>query len=179
MTLVRFQTIIAPRVSPISDFNDGMMQPVSNNENFRAFMNLSKATNGAYHSAALKFGLSDSSFDILYFLGTEGSLTQKDLCLLTFSSKQTVNSSVQKMIKSGLIRIDEPHGQEKRGREKTLVLTEQGLKLAQETTLKVLEAEKRAFNSLDAKAQEQLVALSTQFTHALVDEIDALKPLSN
>lgn len=152
---------------------------MSNNENFRVFMNLSKAANGAYHSAALKFGLSDSSFDILYFLGTEGPLTQKDLCLLTFSSKQTVNSSVQKMIKSGLIRVDEPQGQEKRGREKLLVLTDEGTKLAQETTQRVFEAEKRAFKSLNAHDQEQLVALSTQFTHALVKEIDALEPLSD
>lgn len=42
-------------------------------------MNLSKETNVAYRNAAHKYGLSDSAFDILYFLETEGPLTQKEL----------------------------------------------------------------------------------------------------
>lgn len=137
-------------------------------------MNLSKETNVAYHNAAHKYGLSDSAFDILYFLGTEGPLTQKDLRLLTYSSKQTVNSSVQKMIKLGFIYIDEA-----RGREKVLGLTEKGAAFAKATTQKVYEAEQRAFESLDARGQEELLALLTQFTRALIQEIDALEPLSD
>lgn len=40
------------------------------------------------------------------------------------------------------------------------------------------EAERRAFESLGARDQEKLLALSAQFTHALVQEIDALEPLT-
>ncbi len=137
-------------------------------------MNLSKETNVAYHNAAHKFGLSDSAFDILYFIGTEGPLTQKELRLLTYSSKQTVNSSVQKMIKLGLIYVDEA-----RGREKALALTEKGHAFAQATTQKVYEAEQRAFESLPARDQEKLLTLSSQFTQMLVQEIDALEPLND
>lgn len=147
---------------------------MSKDDRFRAFMSLSKETNVAYHNAAHKYGLSDSAFDILYFLGTEGSLTQKELCLLTYSSKQTVNSSVQKMIKLGFIYIDEA-----RGREKVLGLTEKGVAFAKATTQKVYEAEQRAFESLDVRDQEKLLALSTQFTRALIQEIDVLEPLSD
>ncbi len=146
---------------------------MSKDDRFRAFMNLSKETNVAYRNAAHKYGLSDSAFDILYFLETEGPLTQKELRLPTYSSKQTVNSSVQKMIKLGFIYIDEA-----RGREKVLRLTEKGLTFAQATTQKVYEAERRAFESLGARDQEKLLALSAQFTHALVQEIDALEPLT-
>lgn len=145
---------------------------MSKDNRFRAFMNLSKETNVAYHNAASKFGLSDSAFDILYFIGTEGPLTQKELRLLTYSSKQTVNSSVQKMIKLGLLYVDEA-----RGREKALALTEKGLAFAQATTQKVYEAEQRAFESLNARDQEKLLALSAQFTQMLVQEIEALNPL--
>ena len=143
---------------------------MNKNERFKSFMDITKETNEAYHRAAQHFGLSDSTFDILYFLDTEGSLTQKELSVLMYSSKQTVHSAVQSMIQKGLVYFDGV-----RGREKTLALTEEGLKLAHETTHHVYLAEQKAFNSFSTADQIQIIALSTQFVRKLNEEIENLK----
>ena len=61
-----------------------------------------KELNEIYHSMALKTGLSDSAFDIFYAIAVIGDgCLQRDICQMTFLSKQTIHSSVRKLEKEG------------------------------------------------------------------------------
>ena len=62
----------------------------------KEFNRIFKECNHIYHDIALKLGLSDSGFDILYTLCEIGDgCLQKDICDATMLSKQTIHSSVQ------------------------------------------------------------------------------------
>ena len=64
----------------------------------KEFNRIFKKCNHIYHDIALKLGLSDSGFDILYTLCDIGDgCLQKDICDATMLSKQTIHSSVQKL----------------------------------------------------------------------------------
>ena len=61
----------------------------------------------AYSSAATQVGLSDSALDVLWALydAGEGCL-QRDICAFSCLGKQTVNSSVHKLVKEGMLRLE-------------------------------------------------------------------------
>ncbi len=88
-----------------------------------------------YHEAALKFGLSDSAFQILYALCNRGgSCPLHDICSLFGASKQTINSALKQLEHSGHICLtDGP------GRKKYLRLTRQGRALSDRAIRPTLE----------------------------------------
>ena len=62
-----------------------------------------KETDAIYHSAAVRFGLSDSAFWILYAIAdSQRTYTQNELCGAWSYSKQTVNSAIQSLIRQGV-----------------------------------------------------------------------------
>ena len=63
----------------------------------RKYNNLFRLENELYHDIAVKMGLSDSAFGILYWLDDLGDgCLQRDVCVASDLTKQTVNSSVHK-----------------------------------------------------------------------------------
>lgn len=68
------------------------------NERIREFKKIDKELNDLYHGLALKIGISDSAFTILYVICELGDgCLQRDICYEAFASKQTVNSSIRKL----------------------------------------------------------------------------------
>lgn len=64
----------------------------------RAFNCLYKEVDEIYHEIALKMGMSDSGFIILYALAELGDgCLQKDIVGMYYISKQTVNSSISNL----------------------------------------------------------------------------------
>ena len=70
----------------------------------REFNCLYKEVDEIYHEIALKMGISDSGFIILYALAELGDgCLQKDIAKIYYISKQTVNSSISNLKKNGYV----------------------------------------------------------------------------
>ena len=110
-------------------------------------------TDEIYRQGARKAGLSDSAFGILYSLMLNDGLTQKQLCERSFTAKQTVSSSVRRLVERGLALPEE--GSE---RNAPIWLTAAG----------------RAVEALNASERATLARLLERYTTALRTEFGAL-----
>ena len=102
-----------------------------------------KEQDALYHGVAVKYGLSDTALWILYLVSEgSGSMTQQDLCRQNCFAKQTINTAVNSLVKSGFLeRIPIPGTRNHKG----LHLTPAGLELASRTTERLKRAEETAY----------------------------------
>lgn len=108
----------------------------------REFNRLYKELDDLYHNLALRQGLSDSASIILYalYLLGDGCL-QRDICDLSYISKQTINSSIRRLEQDGYLYL-----QPGRGRDMHICLTPEGRRLVEEKAAPVAAMEERAFS---------------------------------
>lgn len=117
---------------------------------------LYKENSAIYHDFCSRFRLSDSTFWILYTLrAEEPPVTQSDICITLFQPRQTVNSSLKKLEREGLLTLSGEGGR----RGKPVSLTPRGLELAAKTVDLVIESEQQAL--LDLSPDEQKLFLNT------------------
>jgi len=136
----------------------------------RAINAASKRIDEAYHRAARAAGLSDSSFDILYALHVAGEgCSQRRLCELCFTGKQTVNSAIKRLQDEGTIRV-EPGA----GRMTHVFLTARGRRIVGERIVPVIDAELAALAAIPSGQRAALVSALTTYSTALSDELDAI-----
>lgn len=115
---------------------------------------LYKENSAIYHDVCNRFGLSDSTFWILYILRTEEPpITQSDICVALSQPRQTVNSSLKKLEREGLLALSGEGGRH----GKPVSLTPQGLELAEKTVDRVIESEQKALLDLSPDEQKQLL----------------------
>ena len=74
-------------------------------ETIRAIDDFYRQADELYRQTAWRMGPPDCAFDIVYALVNEDGLTQKQLCELGFSSKQTVHSSIKRMVDKGVVEL--------------------------------------------------------------------------
>lgn len=130
----------------------------------------SKRIDDAYHRAARTAGLSDSSLDILYALHVSGEgCSQRQLCELCFTGKQTVNSAVKRLQADGTVRIESGTGRMTR-----IYLTEQGRRIVAERIVPVINAELAALRTIPAGRRAALTATLVAYSTALSSELDAI-----
>ncbi len=129
------------------------------------FNHVAGEIDAAYHTASVKLGLTDSERDILYILSQE-SVSQSDICAYTGMSKQTVNSSVQKMIQSGILN---PLSGE---RKEKLTFTEKGKDHVSQTVDKLIQAENRIFTHWSKKEQQEFIALNQKYLEMFLKELE-------
>ena len=113
-----------------------------------------------YHEIAMSQGLSDSAYAILYticFNGMDRCLLH-DICLYSGISKQTINSSLRKLEKEGVLYLRNVDG-----RSKEAVLTEKGKELCAKTVGQLLEAEDRFLQKWDSDDLFKYIELSERF----------------
>lgn len=123
------------------------------------YTRLHSEMDGLYHTLAVRAGLSDSALDILYALCVLGDgCLQRDVCALSFTSKQTIHSSIQKLEQDGLLRL-----QPGQGREVHIRLTPQGSRLIQEKVLPILDLERQAMACLSPEERESFLRLTRQY----------------
>lgn len=73
---------------------------------FQEFNRIDGQIQRSYHEAAVKMGLPDSEFWILYVLATnEPEMLQTELTAITGVSKTTINSALKKMERVGLLEL--------------------------------------------------------------------------
>ena len=123
------------------------------------YTRLHSEMDGLYHTLAVRAGLSDSALDILYALCVLGDgCLQRDVCALSFTSKQTIHSSIRKLEQDGLLRLQP--GQRREGH---IRLTPLGSRLIQEKVLPILDLERQAMACLSPEERESFLRLTRQY----------------
>jgi DNA-binding MarR family transcriptional regulator len=129
----------------------------------KEFNRIFKECNHIYHDIALKLGLSDSGFDILYTLCEIGDgCLQKDICDATMLSKQTIHSSVQKLAKDGYLSL-----QPGKGRDLHIHLTSAGKAFMEEKITPAIQTENLAFTDMSKDEQEEFLRLNRKYIDSL------------
>ena len=129
----------------------------------KEFNRIFKECNHIYHDIALKLGLSDSGFDILYTLCEIGDgCLQKDICDATMLSKQTIHSSVQKLARDGYLSL-----QPGKGRDLHIHLTSAGKALMEEKITPAIQTENLAFTDMSKDEQEEFLRLNRKYADSL------------
>lgn len=123
-----------------------------------------------YHDIAVKSGLSDCAFNILYSLAeNDGERPQSDIVKDTGISRQTVNSALRKLEKDGITYLKQGVG-----RNTVVCLTEKGLKLAENKITPVMEAEGSVFASWSQDELNSYFGLQLRFLNQLKAKVDLL-----
>lgn len=131
-----------------------------------------KEEDSVYHSAADKFGMSDTAMWILYVLSEPDScVTQQDLCRQGSFPKQTVNTAISNMVKNGYVTLEPIPGSRN---QKRIVLTDAGRELAIIKVDNLRKAEEKAYGALTFDELETYLALSKRLTDSLKKEISKL-----
>lgn len=134
-------------------------------QELREFNRLYKRLDDLYHSLSLKMGMSDSTFMILYTIAELGDgCSQKEICGQASVSKQTINSSIRKLEKGGIIRLEKGN----RGRELHIRLTETGKQTMREKIYPIMEAEDRAFIHMAAEERAEFLRLSRLYVDEMI-----------
>lgn len=131
----------------------------------KEFNRIYKKTNEIYHDIALRLGLSDSAFDILYSISELGDgCLPKDICNATCIPKQTIHSSIRQMEKSGYLTLSSG-----KGRSMHITLTDLGKNLLERTIYPVMQMEGEAFHCMTDEECQQMLALFGKYIQALGD----------
>ena len=131
----------------------------------KEFNRIYKKTNEIYHDIALRLGLSDSAFDILYSISELGDgCLQKDICNATCIPKQTIHSSIRQMEKSGYLTLSSG-----KGRSMHITLTDLVKNLLERTIYPVMQMEGEAFHCMTDEECQQMLALFGKYIQALGD----------
>lgn len=139
-------------------------------EELREYNRVYKETNEIYHSIAKGLGLSDSAFDVFYALYILGDgCQQKDICGYSYTSKQTIHSSIRRLEQEELLEA-----RPGRGREIRIFPTQAGRLLMKEKIAPVVEAENRALLRLPQKERQQFLRLLREYAGNLREEFPDL-----
>ena len=139
-------------------------------EKLQRINRLISETDGLYHQASLKIGLSDSASRILYALYTAGgSCPLSDIYKDAGISKQTVNSALRKLEEEGTVRLEQHHG-----KAKLVFLTEQGRGKANQTVSRLVDAEIGAFESWSEEEIDTYMALTNKYLETFREQVRKL-----
>lgn len=123
------------------------------------FNRVYKELDDLYHDIALKLGLSDSALTIFYAICELGDgCLQKDICDQSFCSKQTINSSIRKLEREGILYL-----QRGKGKNMHIYLTEQGREFVERRVQPAIDMENRAFLALTPEERSEFLRLSRKY----------------
>lgn len=128
------------------------------------YNNLWKEQNEIYSAAAKSYGLSDSAMWILYFLRLNGgSCMQRDINSQMAQPKQTINSAIKQLERSGYVSLSS--GEDRRCR--MVELTPSGEELAVRTSDHVISAERNVWEDFSGADREQFICLIKKYNQRL------------
>lgn len=139
-------------------------------QNMKRCNHLQGEIEAAYHDAALKFGLADSTQFILYTICyLDGECPLSEIVKMTGISKQTINSALRNMESQGLVELTSVTP-----KTKNVFLTEKGKSLAERTVIRLMKAEDDIFAEwTDADVQKYL-ELNERFLTGLKERVNQL-----
>lgn len=128
-----------------------------------------KEITAVYHYSAIKFGISDSEFWVLYaLLVLDGEYSQQDICEMWSLPKQTVNSVIRNMVKKGYVFLETIPGTRNR---KIIRLTEDGKAFGENTVMRIYELEQRALLKMSEQERQTCIQLLSKYMTFLSEEI--------
>lgn len=131
---------------------------------------LSSEIDAAYHEAAQKLGLSDSAMQVLYAICNNGEkCLLSDICNLSGTSKQTINSAIRKLEAEGIVYLETFSG-----RKKNVCLTAKGENLMNNTVVRLIKIENEIFSSWTKPEQELYLELMQRYLTSFRDKIGEL-----
>ena len=140
------------------------------NEYIRQIEKQQKEQNAIFHTAAVKYGLSDTAMWILYFLSDfPDGCTQQNLCGQSFFAKQTINTATGKLIRNGFVELTPIPGTRN---QKRVRLTGAGTELAKHTTDDLRQAEQKAYGRLTEEELRLFLDITTRITLYLREETE-------
>lgn len=168
-----------------------------------AINELYRRTDELYHEVARRMGLPDCAFEIMYSLWEHDGLTQAQLCKTSFSTKQTVSSSIKRLCEEGLVEVRVGGATDAEGhanassrtsgdegacvgvsdranvrtndRARTVHLTKAGRRFARERIAPVLDAECAAVEVFTPSQQKRLIEQSRRYTDSLAAQFESLR----
>ncbi len=128
---------------------------------------LTSEIDAAYHEAALKLGLSDSTMMVLYAAcNNGGNCLLSDICKISGTSRQTIHSAIQRLEADGLIYL-----QSDTGRKKKVCLTEKGMDRSQNGVAKLAELENEILKAWPEADQKKYLELAQKYLTAFKEKI--------
>ena len=152
--------------SPKSDYNESDFSlwemgelKLKPGQELKEFNSLYKEMDELYHRIALKLGLSDSAFFIMYSIAEfGGGCLQKDIAEHYFINRKTINSSIKNLEAQGYITLKKGNR-----RDMHLYLTEAGQEFADEKIAPVFELENSVLNEFSKEECQQLLQLTRKY----------------
>ncbi len=121
-----------------------------------------------YRQIAEHYGLSECAFWILYAIReSDNNYTQSDLCRILSLSKQTINSALKKLEENEYIMLQ---CDERNRRNKRIIFTKSGEKLANNTVDKVFEVEEKTFSYFENDDAEKYMEYFRKHLRILREE---------
>ena len=146
------------------------MKGKTNREYISEYTQLNKECDMIYHTAAVKAGVSDCAFWILYTLTeTQSKYTQSEVCDYISMPRQTVNSALKKLEADGYLTLCRDSG--KMG--KNIQLTEKGKNFANRYIVPVMLAEDAACNHFKTNEKEVFIKMFRSIIGHLKSEIES------
>jgi len=128
-----------------------------------------------YHEYAVKNGLSDCAFWILYIICEDGEgCSQKELCRKLSVSKQTIHSAIHKLERDEILFLKAGTG-----RDKNIYLTERGKRFVEEKIVKMIRIENRAFDDMGEEDAKELQRLTWCYANLLQKIYEAVEQEDN
>lgn len=140
------------------------------NEEMKRLNSILSEIEEIYHDGALRLGISDSAMQILYTICTMGDrCLLSDVARLSGISRQTIHSSVRKLEKDGIVRLEA-----KNGRNKLVCLTDEGKRFAEATAWKLIAIENDILAGWSEEEKELYLRLAQKYRNELKVRVDAL-----
>lgn len=135
------------------------------------YNSLYKETDEIYGKLAHFFGMSDTTFWLLYFLRENNPSTQSELASYLSVPKQTVNTALKRLEEDGIISLEtDPRNH----RSKLLRLTVSGEDYVKKTIDRVFDMELRAFSRFDERERDLFLCLAKKHVQLLGREAEKI-----
>ena len=124
-----------------------------------------------YHEICVKAGISDTDFIVLYsIVEFEDGCCQREIAKQYSISRQTVNSSVKKLVQNGCVVLESG-----KGHDKQIVLTEKGKAMAKQKIIPVMEAEAGVFMHMTEEERKKLLRLNAKYMEIFRQKVGELR----
>ena len=121
-----------------------------------------------YHEYALKFGMSDSVFAILYTLSVEGGVCMlSDIVKLSGLPKQTVNSAIRKMEEDKTIYLSD-QGK----RRKVVNFTKEGEERAKKSVGVLIDIENNIFSFWGEEKTRRYIEETEEYNNLMLGGLE-------
>lgn len=140
------------------------------NEELAKWCKLTKKQNEIYHQCAKDAKLSDAQFWVLYALcEVNHPLCQNTFCEQWCYSKQTINTAVSTLQKTGLVSLTFAKGSRKK---KDINLTAKGEQFCDKYIRSVMHAECKVINDFSEKERQQFFSFLEKLLSGIEKELN-------